>query len=140
MLLTLMLFLCGGGGTAAFVLVQDAQPRGPSTAGDAVEGFLNAVFVNHDANGVARFVCAEVRDEEQLAKLVLEVRTFQGRYESPRVTWTYPPPRPGDTREASVPVVLTMRTANDQVASKELRLLLVEARGWWVCDVETPGG
>ena len=47
---------------------------------------------------------------------------------------TLRPIRPSG-RQASAEVTLTMTTLNEQVSSRAVTLLLVEDRGWWVCDV-----
>jgi hypothetical protein len=135
---TLMVALCLGGGLVSFVVVQSAEPRGTPSPEAAVEGFLRAIFTEHSANSAAGFVCSDIRDNKELARLVFEVKAFERRYASPRTTWTYPPVQRTGAREASADVTLTLTTQVDQVAEKEIRLLLVDDRGWWVCDVETP--
>ena len=80
------------------------------------------------------YVCERARDESELDQVVFGVKTFEKDYPSPRTTWTYPPIVPqGSTAAASV--TLTLTTANEQVATKQVRLLLVHDRGWFVCDV-----
>jgi len=128
-----LLAVLGGAGGAAYVLI-NVRGTGPATPADAVEGFLDAVFTTHSAKDAADFVCERSRDEAELDQVVFGVKTFEKDYPSARTTWTYPPIAPqGDTAAAAV--TLTLTTANEQVATKQIRLLLVNDRGWFVCDV-----
>jgi hypothetical protein len=128
-----LLAVLGGAGGAAYVLI-NVRGTGPATPADAVEGFLDAVFTTHSAKDAADFVCERSRDEAELDQVVFGVKTFEKDYPSARTTWTYPPIVPqGDTAAAAV--TLTLTTANEQVATKQIRLLLVNDRGWFVCDV-----
>ncbi len=129
------LMLCGGGGVAAYLIVQNAQPSGSTDPAAAIEGFLTAVFTEHDAVMAAKYVCPTARDEKQLEQLVFEVKTFEEKYESARTSWQYDPVQPAGV-EARATVKLTLTTQYEQVAEKQIRLLLVDQRGWWVCDVE----
>jgi len=134
-LLAAVVLLCGGGGITAYLLVQNAQPRGATEPKAAIEGFLTAVFTNHDSFEAANFVCPAARDKNELAHLVSDVKMFEEKYSSPRTGWDYPPVQP-DGKQASATVKLTLTTDNDQIAEKQILLLLVDDRGWWVCDVE----
>jgi len=133
--LAAVVLLCGGGGITAYLLVQNAQPRGATEPKAAIEGFLTAVFTNHNSIEAANFVCPAARDDNELAHLVSDVKVFEEKYASPRTRWEYPPVQP-DGKQASATVKLTLTTDNDQIAEKQIRLLLVDDRGWWVCDVE----
>jgi hypothetical protein len=128
--------LCAGGGVAAFLLVQNAQPRGAAAPHEAIEGFLTAVFADFSAAAAAAHVCPAVRDESELNKLVTQVRSFAERFAEPRTTWEYPPVQ-ASGGQAEATVTLTLRTDFEQVATKQIRLLLVDDRGWWVCDAES---
>jgi hypothetical protein len=136
--LALAVVLCGGGGTTAFIVVQDRQARGGDEPRDAIEGFLEQVFTHHSAAGAAQYVCPRSRDPEHLNELVSRVAEFQGRYNEPRTRWAYPTVE-RDGRTAEVTVTLTLTTADEQVSNRDVRLMLVEIRGWWVCDAEPVG-
>jgi hypothetical protein len=138
LLLSLLIVVCLAGGTGAYLLVQHAQPVGSTQPQAAVDGFLGAVFTDHDPDKAGEFVCARARDPRDLQRLVEKVSEVEERYRSPRTTWQIGPTRRGD-HEASVPVRLTLTTGDDQVAEHEITLLLVDQRGWWVCDVEAAG-
>jgi hypothetical protein len=131
-----VLALCLGGGAVSFFVVQSLEPRGTATPESALEGFLRAVFVDRDADRAADFVCADNRNDEELARLVFEVRTFTSRYSSADTRWTYPGVRRTGKREASADVTLTLSTVDQRVSEKRVRLLLVDDSGWWVCEVE----
>ena len=128
-----LLAVLGGAGGAAYVLI-NGRDTGPATPAEAVDGFLDAVYTTHSAKVAAGYVCERARDESELDQVVFGVKTFEKDYPSPRTTWTYPPIVPqGSTAAAAV--TLTLTTANEQVATKQVRLLLVHDRGWFVCDV-----
>jgi hypothetical protein len=133
---TAMLVLCLGGGAISFLVVQSLEPRGAATPESALEGFLRSVFIDRDAGRAADFVCAENRDDEELARLVFEVRAFTSRYASANPRWSYPGVRRDGRRDASADVTLTLSTADQPVSEKQVRLLLVDHNGWWVCEVE----
>ena len=63
------------------------------------------------------------------------VKNMEKEYAAARVTWAYDPIVPAGG-QASVPLTLTLTTANDQVATSRVTVLLVDDRGWWVCDVQ----
>jgi hypothetical protein len=131
-----VLVLCLGGGAISFFVVQSQEPRGTTTPESALEGFLRAVFVDRDATRAADFVCAENRDDRELARLVFEVRAFTSRNNSAETRWTYPEVRRTGKREASADVTLTLNTVGQRVSEKQVRLRLVDHNGWWVCEVE----
>jgi hypothetical protein len=131
-----LVLVLGGGGLAAYFLVA-GRTLGSATPAGAVEGFLDAVYTKHNGKEAAGFVCPSARDESELDQVVFGVKTFEKDFPSPRTSWTYPEIRP-DGRQAKADVTLTLATANEQVSQKRLTLLLVDDRGWWVCDVQTP--
>ena len=134
-----LLMLCLAGGTVSFLVVQSLEPRGTSTPEAALEGFLQAVFVDRDADRAADFVCADTRDDKQLARLVFEVRAFSSQNESASTRWSYPGVERTGRREASADVTLSLSTSDEQVTEKKVRLLLVDDRGWWVCEAKETG-
>ena len=135
-LILALVVVLAGGATAAFVLIGPASSRGAATPADAVEGFLDAIYGKHSAKDAARFVCARARNDAELDQIVFGVKTFEQEFSSPRTTWTYPEIKPNG-KQATATITLSMSTANDQVAEKRFELLLVDDRGWWVCDVNT---
>jgi hypothetical protein len=135
-LIIALVLVVAGGATAAFVLVGPSSSRGSATPAEAVEGFLDAIYGKHSAKEAARFVCERARDDAELDQIVFGVKTFEQEFASPRITWAYPAIQPNG-QQATATVTLTMNTANEQVSERRLTLLLVDDRGWWVCDVQT---
>ncbi|HEY7223017.1 MAG TPA: hypothetical protein VH561_05295 [Micromonosporaceae bacterium] len=137
LVVTLVLLLAGGV-AGAWVLIDPAGLRGADTPGQAVDGFLAAVYETHDARAAGRNVCGRARNDADLDQLVFQVKQNQGAYTAAQTTWSYPPIRI-EGRQAAAEVTLTMTTANEQVASRVITVLLVDDRGWWVCDVREQG-
>lgn len=129
-----LVVVLGGGGTAAYLLVS-GRNAGAAAPADAVEGFLGAVYITHSGEDAAGFVCPRARNQAELDQAVFEVKTFEKDYPSPRTTWTYPEIRPSG-QQATALVTLTLVTANEQVSEKRITVLLVDDKGWWVCDVQ----
>lgn len=136
--LAVAVLLCGGGGVTAYFLVQNAQPPGAATPTAAADGFLTAVFADHDAEKVAGFVCAEARDTEEIQQLIDQVTAFESQYRRPRTTWLTPEITTPDSQHdtAIADVTLTLTTADQQISQRAIVLTLVDQRGWWVCDVQ----
>jgi hypothetical protein len=132
--LAVVMLLCAGGGVSAYFLVMNAQPRGSADPKAAVDGFLRAVFTEHDVDSAASYVCARARDSRDLTKLIDTVREQESQYSSPRTTWQAEPVQTGD-HQARANVTLTLTTGDERVAERHVTLLLVDQRGWWVCDV-----
>jgi hypothetical protein len=130
-----LIVVLAGGATAAFVLIGPASSRGSGTPAEAVDGFLDGIYAKHSAKDAGRFVCERARNDQELDQIVFGVKTFEQEYTSARTTWSYPDIRPAGG-QAEARVTLRMTTANEQVATKEITLLLVDDRGWWVCDVQ----
>jgi len=120
---------------AAWVLVGPASTRGTATPAEAVEGFLGGIYNTHNARDAGRYVCKQARNDAELDQTVFEVKQLEQSYDAARTTWSYPEIHPAENR-AEADVTLTMTTANDQSSSRTVTLVLVDDRGWWVCDVE----
>jgi hypothetical protein len=135
--LGLVLLLCGGGGTTAYFLITHIGNTGKASPTAAVDGFLTAVFRDHDVDGANRFVCSESRDKAALTRKIDELQSYEQRYRSPRYSWATPTvqSRKGSTAILTVPVKIT--TADQRVAEERLRFVTVESSGWWVCDIGT---
>ena len=131
-----LVVVLAGGATAAFLLIGPASSRGSASPAAAVDGFLDGIYGKHSSKDAARFVCARARNDQELDQIVFAVKTYEQEFTSARTTWTYPDIHPA-AGQATAEVTLTMTTANEQVAEKQITLLLVDDRGWWVCDVQT---
>jgi hypothetical protein len=137
--LGIVLLLCGGGGTAAYFLITSVDSGGKATPTAAVDGFLTAVFRDHDVEKANKYVCADSRNKAALSRKIDELRSYEQRYKSPQYTWTTPTvqSRKGDTATLTVPVKIT--TADDRVAEERLKFVAVNESGWWVCEVGEAG-
>jgi type II secretory pathway pseudopilin PulG len=126
--------LVGVGVVTTSVIAGLPSSSGANTPEQAVDGFLAAIYETQDARAAGRFVCERARDDAELDRIVLRVSQQAEEYPGSRTTWAYPPIR-REGRTAAAEVTLTLTTANEQVASRELTFLLVDDGGWWVCDV-----
>jgi hypothetical protein len=133
-LIAMLVALVGVGVVTTSVVAGLPSSSGANTPEQAVDGFLAAIYDNHDPRAAGRYVCERARDDAELDRIVLRVSQQAEDYPGARTTWAYPPIR-REGRTAAAEVTLTMTTANEQVASRELTFLLVDDGGWWVCDV-----
>jgi hypothetical protein len=133
------LLLCAGGGTGAYFLITRVGSHGRPTPSQAVDGFLDAVFRQRDAEKASAFVCNESRDTAALKHKINELREYADRYRSPHFTWATPrvESRRGNTATLTVPV--TVVTADDRTAQKKLSFIAVRESGWYVCEVRDAG-
>jgi hypothetical protein len=133
--LGVVLLLCGAGGTSAYFLIKKVGGTGKATPTAAVDGFLTAVFTDHDVDEANRFVCAAARDKTKLTRKIDELRSYEQKYKAPKYSWPAPKvdERKKDTAIVDVPVTIT--TADDRVAERQLRFVTVNDSGWWVCEV-----
>jgi hypothetical protein len=137
--LGVVLVLCGGGGTAAYFLIKSVNGSGASTAPAAVDGFLTAVFREHDVEKANRFVCSESRDKAALGKKIEELRSYEQKYKSPRYSWPMPSVQSRRDKTATLTVPVKITTADERVAEKLLKFVAVDESGWWVCEVGDGG-
>jgi hypothetical protein len=137
--LGVVLLLCGGGGTTAYFLIKNVGNTGKPSPSAAVDGFLKAVFRDHDVDEANRYVCADSRDKAALSRKIDELRSYEQKYKSPRYTWSTPTvvTRKGSTATLNVPIKIT--TADERVAEKKLQFVAVDESGWWVCEVRDAG-
>ena len=127
------LVVIAGGVAGAWLLVGPSM-RGDETPEAAVNGFLTGIYETRDAGDAGRHVCERARDDAELDRIVFEVRQHAEAFTAARTTWE-PPTVRTEGRSATADVTLTMTTLNEQVATRAITLLLVDDRGWWVCDV-----
>ena len=137
--LGIVLLLCAGGGTTAYFLVTRVGSHGKATPSQAVDGFLDAVFNQRDAEKASTYVCNESRDKAALGRKIDELRRYADKYRSPRFTWTEPQvdSRTGNTARLTVPV--TVVTEDDRTAQRTLSFVAVKETGWYVCEVRDGG-
>lgn len=130
------LLLCVGGGVAAFLVIRNVENgEGAADPVAAVDGFLEAVYTDQNAEKAASLVCADARDSGQIEAKIDEVAGYARTYDSPRFRWVEPKLDERNAERALVSTTLTMVTADERAVEQQLRFLVVEKTGWWVCDV-----
>jgi hypothetical protein len=137
--LGVVLLLCGGGATTAYFLITRVGTHGTATPAQSVDGFLDAVFRQRDAEKASLYVCAESRNTVALSRKIDQLQAYADRYRSPRFSWTTPTvsSRKGNTATLTVPVTVT--TEDDRTAQKKLSFVTVNESGWYVCEVRDGG-
>lgn len=136
-LITLLVTLVSAAVVTTYVTIGLPSASGAHRPDEAVDGFLAAIYDRHDPRAAGRFVCEVARDDAELDRIVQLVGEQAQAYPGSRTTWTYPAIEP-DNRTAAAEVTLTLTTANEQVATRVVTLLLVDdGGGWRVCDVRT---
>ncbi|GIG58864.1 hypothetical protein Lfu02_32360 [Longispora fulva] len=129
-----VLLLCVGGGTGAFLLVSSLEGKGARTPTAAVEGFLTGVFVQRDEDRAADFLCSDV-DPTQLAQKVSEVDSLVRRYPDVTFTWTTEQ-KSKAKRETVYDVRVTAKTPAETVGAQHLEVTATSNGGWRVCGVK----
>lgn len=129
--------LCGGGGTAAFLFLRNADGQGAQSPQVAVNDFLVAVYTEQDAAKAERLVCSEARDRDQLTKKIDEVRAYADKYKQPKFSWPEPTVAESKEDSAKVDVKVRITTEDEKVAEQQLSFTLVRKTGWFVCEVQS---
>jgi hypothetical protein len=135
-----VLFLAGGV-VSAYLLTRDTT-KGQATPAAAVDGFLTAVYTNHDATAATKFVCPQARDRAKLAAKIDEIKQRDSKYELPKYTWRAPvtqSDKQATADEARLTTTVTLRTGNEQKAEQPLLFVTTRHNGWWVCEVKQGG-
>jgi outer membrane phospholipase A len=132
-----VVLLCGGGGTAAYFLLNNIADKGQGTPTAAVDGFLNAVFTKKDSTEAEKYVCSAARKKADLTKKIDELKAYEQNYKSPRYTWGTPVVESQNQSSAKVTVAVKFITVDERVAEQKLRITATNDKGWWVCDVQT---
>ncbi len=131
----LAVVLCGGGGAAAYFVFRDSGGKGQATPVDAVQGFLKAVYVDHDADAAANLVCSSSRDKNALIKRIDDIKSYDTSLKDPAYTWPTPTVEKQDTKAATVTADVKVTTSDDKVAESKLSFLTTNSSGWFVCEI-----
>ena len=131
----LAVVLCGGGGAAAYFVFRDSGGKGQATPVDAVQGFLKAIYVEHDADAAADLVCSSSRDKNALIKRIDDIKSYDASLKDPAYTWPTPTVEKQDTKSATVSADVKVTTSDDKVAESKLKFLTVNDSGWFVCEI-----
>lgn len=130
-LLVLAVFL--GGGTGAYFLVRSTQPVGHETPREAIDGFLDAVFNQHDPVRADDYFCFSDWDPDRLDGLILQVLDAQKEYEEPVTTWRVPERLTVVRGETEIEAEVTLTDNGTRAVTQLIRLTVADQRGWWVC-------
>lgn len=131
--------LVGGGVTAAYLLLADADQQGAASPSAAVDEFLDAVYRTQDTAKATGLVCAQARDEAELTKKIDEVRVYREAHKDPQFTWPEPAVSEESGETATVDVAVTVTTRDEKVATESLRFTVIRKTGWLVCEVGPAG-
>jgi hypothetical protein len=131
----LAVVLCGGGGAAAYFVFRDSGGKGQASPVDAVQGFLKAIYVDHDADAAANLVCSSSRDKNALIKRIDDIKSYDTSLKDPAYTWPAPTVEKQDTKSATVDADVKVTTSDDKVAESKLKFLTTNSSGWFVCEI-----
>jgi hypothetical protein len=131
----LVVVLCGGGGAAAYFVFRDSGGTGQATPVDAVQGFLKAIYVDHDADAAANLTCSSSRDKNTLIKRIDDIKSYDTSLKDPSYTWPTPTVQKQDSTSATVNADVKVTTSDDKVAESKLTFVTTNNSGWFVCEI-----
>ena len=131
------LLLCGGGGTAAYLFLRDADGQGAQSPQVAVNDFLVAVYTDQDPTKAEKLVCSAARDRAELSKKINEVKSYAGKYKNPKFSWPEPTVADAQDTTAKVNVKVRITTGDEKVAEQQLNFTVIKKTGWFVCEVQS---
>ncbi|GGM33529.1 hypothetical protein ACFFX1_33330 [Dactylosporangium sucinum] len=133
--LAAVLVLCGGGGAAAYFVVKGNSGKGQTSAVEAVNGFLKAVYKDKNTDEALKFVCASARNKEKLAQRVDDIRKYDAGLSSPEYTWPTPTVDKQEGSTATLTVPVKVATSDEKVAETKYKFLATNDNGWFVCEI-----
>lgn len=134
-IVAVLLVLGGGGGTAAYLLTRNPDGKGQATPQDAVDKFLQAVYVDQSPTKAAPFVCKAARDAQKLTAKVDEIKHQGQQYDNPKYAWVFVNTDHPTTSQAVVSTKITLTTDDVQSATETLKVTTIRSDGWFVCDI-----
>lgn len=137
--IALVALLVIAGGLLAAWLLRDGERDGAGDPVAAVNSFLTAVYQQQDAAGASAQVCSEARDQAAMETKIASIREYQDTHADPRFVWDAPEVVDESDELAIVSVKLTVITGDEKTADQTLHVTVLDkqARGWWVCDVDS---
>ncbi len=136
LVVVVLIVLCGGVGTAAYVVSSRQTGTGSDTPVNAASGFLTAIYQHQNATAAADYVCKQANDASALKKKVAEVTKATDELDDPTYSWSTLQVANQTTKEATITTDLTISTDDEKRSTQHLEILTVNANGWWVCDVK----
>lgn len=135
--LVVVILLCGGVATTAYVVTNRQTGTGQSTPSVAATGFLTAVYLHQDAAAAAKFVCKAANDSNAIRKRVDDLTAATKKLSGPTYTWDTLDVSGQTKSVATVTTKLHLSTSDEKTSSQAISIITVQDHGWWVCDVKT---
>jgi len=134
--LGVVLLLCAAGGVGGFLLINNSEGKGAETAKDAAQGFLTAVYKDHDGTAAEKLVCNEARDRKAIDAKIKEIQDQKAKLKGPSITWDSPEIENETAGQANTTITIKLTTSDEKLSEQTVKLTLVKHDGWFVCEVE----
>ncbi|MEU8000827.1 hypothetical protein AB0B66_06680 [Catellatospora sp. NPDC049111] len=135
--LGVLLLLCGGGIGAYVLLTRNTEGVGASSAKDATQSFLTAIYKNNgDAAAAEKLVCGDARDRKDIDAKIAEIKSQTSQLKGPSFTWETPKISGETATQATAEVTVKLVTSDEKMSEQKLTLTLVKHEGWFVCEVK----
>jgi hypothetical protein len=130
-----LVVVLGGGGAAAYLGTRDTT-KGQVSPSKAIDGFLTAVYTDNDVSKASNYVCSQARDRAKLTAKINQIKQQDSGYESAKYSWSAPKTVQTRTDETILTTTVTLRTAEEQKATQNLRFVTTRSNGWFVCEIQ----
>jgi flagellar basal body-associated protein FliL len=139
LVLVVILILCGGVATTAYVVSTRQNGTGQNSPSDAANAFLTAIYLHQSATDAEKYVCQQSDDATAISKQVDDIKAQMDKLQNPTYAWDELAVTNQTKTEATVTTRLRIDTVDEKSASQHISLITVNDHGWWVCDVSTGG-
>jgi flagellar basal body-associated protein FliL len=139
LVLVVILILCGGVATTAYVVSTRQNGTGQASPADAANAFLTAIYLHQSATDAEKYVCQQADDATAISKQVDDIKAQMDKLQNPTYAWDDLAVTKQTKTEATVTTRLRIDTVDEKSASQQISLITVNDHGWWVCDVSTGG-
>ncbi|WP_144119749.1 DUF4878 domain-containing protein [Catellatospora sichuanensis] len=135
--LGVLLLLCGGGIGAYVLLTRNTEGTGATSAKDATQSFLTAIYKNGgNAAAAEKLVCGDARDRKDIDAKIAEIKSQTAQLKGPNFTWETPKISGETATQATAEVTVKLVTSDEKMSEQKLTLTLVKHEGWFVCEVK----
>lgn len=136
-LLAALLAFCALAAVGGYLLIDNLADRGPSTPGQAVEGFLGALLTDRDPQAARQYVCADIRDSDFAVYLDAITAAENTTGNQVRLAWDAVTTTSETARDATVTADVSSTTPTGTEA-QTWTFTVVKAQEWYVCGLTTP--
>ncbi|MEV0455712.1 Rv0361 family membrane protein [Catellatospora methionotrophica] len=137
LVLGVLLLLCGGGIGAYVLLTRNTEGTGATTAKDATQSFLTAIYKSGgNADAAEKLVCGDARDRKAIEAKIAEIKSQTAQLKGPNFTWETPKISGETATQATADVTVKLVTSDEKMSEQKLTLTLVKHEGWFVCEVK----